>query len=279
MVKKKLKKTRLSYASKDDKLFKKLVINSVELATGRKKLEKRYNKLRALDPSKDEIWHHIIDLLGLNVIYNQEKLAAIPTNGPVIFIANHPFGVIDGLVFGYLISKIRLDFTIIVNEVLYREELINPFLLPIDFRETKEAMRTNILTRQKAMHKLKQDQAIAIFPAGAVANSPKPFKGKAEDWEWKRFVLKMIQQTDATIVPLYFHGQNSRLFQIASHINMNFRLSLMIREATKKMGKDIKVSIGTPISKRDLPNTKDKQAILDYLRSLTLQLGVPDMMD
>ncbi len=266
-------KARLTYVSEDDRLLKKLVINSIEFATGRKKLEKLYTQVRAEKPGPDRVWDAVLGKLEVEVVYDEEKLNSIPKKGPLVLIANHPFGVVDGLIFGYLVSKVRQDFHVLVNEVLYREEILRQFLLPIDFRTTKEAMQTNISSRNQALENLKAGGAIAIFPAGGVATSPKPLKGKAEDLEWKNFVLKLIKQENVQVVPLFFHGQNSRLFQLVSHINLNLRLSLLLNEVRNKMGREIKVEIGTPIPAEHMNAIKDRSELLAFLRRKTYELA------
>lgn len=275
MVKQKAKvtKTKLSYVSEDDKLFKKLVIHAVEIATGRKKLERLYDALRYSNPGPDGVWDSVIKMLRLDLKYDHEKLLSLPRSGPTVFIANHPFGVVDGLVFGYLIAQLRQDFSVLVNEVLYREEMLKKYLLPIDFRDNKAALQTNINTRQTALERLKAGQAVAIFPAGGVATSPKPFWGKADDLDWKNFVLKLVRQTDATVIPLYFEGQNSRLFQMVSHISMNLRLSLLLHEVKNKIGREISINIGEPIPSSTLNSIKNKQELLQFLRTATYQLA------
>lgn len=269
-------KARLTYASEDDPLLKKLVINSIEFATGRKKLEKLYTQVRTEKPGPDKVWESILTKLEVEILFDEEKLQQIPKEGPLVLIANHPFGVVDGLIFGHLISKVRKDFHVLVNEVLYREEILRQFLLPIDFRNTKEAMQVNISSRNRALEALKAGGAIAIFPAGGVATAPKPLKGKAEDLEWKNFVLKLIKQPDTQVVPLFFHGQNSRLFQLVSHINLNLRLSLLLNEVRNKIGRKIKVEVGAPISPELLRSKKDPAELLLLLRKKTYELAQAD---
>ena len=266
-------KARLTYASEDDPLLKKLVINSIEFATGRKKLEKLYTQVRAEKPAPDRVWESVLSKLEVTVEFDENKLKNIPKEGPLVLIANHPFGVVDGLIFGYLISKVRKDFHVLVNEVLYREEILRQFLLPIDFRTTREALQVNISSRNRALEELRAGGAIAIFPAGGVATSPKPLKGKAEDLEWKKFVLKLIKQQGTQVVPLFFHGQNSRLFQLVSHINMNLRLSLLLNEVRNKMGRQIKVEVGSPIPPELLRSKKDSSELLLLLRKKTYELA------
>lgn len=264
-------KAKLTYTSPEDPLLKKVLIGGIEYLTGRRKLEKRYNQLRLLQPEGTQVWEKIMELLKVELHYSEEQLQKVPRTGPVVFISNHPFGVLDGLALSCLISRVRPDFAVMVNEVLTRESMLAPYLLPVDFRPTKEALQTNLETRQQTLQLLKEGKTLGIFPAGGVATSSK-IRGKAEDLEWKRFVAKAIQTTRATVVPVFFHGQNSRLFQLASKISLNLRLSLLLNEVKNKMGDPIKISIGDPIPFEDLQDIKDRQALLAHLRNLTFEL-------
>jgi len=248
-----------------------MLISTIEHATGRKQLERIYSEIKAENPDSSILWDLLLSKLELFPHYDRQQLAKIPTEGPIIFVANHPFGVVDGVILGYLASKVRSNFCVLVNEVLCREELLQPYFLPIDFRETRAALQTNIQSRNETLRRLQNGEALAIFPAGGVATSPKIW-GKAEDLEWKRFVIKMIWQTKATVVPIFVHGQNSRLFQLASHLSMNLRLSLLLHEVRNKRGRPIFLDIGDPIPFDQLSNIKDRQQLLDHLRHVTLDL-------
>ncbi|MEZ4992052.1 MAG: lysophospholipid acyltransferase family protein [Saprospiraceae bacterium] len=266
-------KARISYTSEDDPLFRRLLMGTVEYASGRKRLEKVYTKVRKLQPGRKEIWQLILNELEIGMVYDEQQLQkAADKTGPLIIIANHPFGVVDGLILGHLLAQIRAEFFVLVNEVLCREPMLAPYFLPIDFRETKEAMQMNIQTRRLAMDRLQVGEAMGIFPSGGVATAPKIWK-KAEDLEWKRFVVKLIQQTGATVLPMYVHGQNSRLFQMASQLSLNFRLSLLLNEVRNKIGRKIMISIGDPIPFSELAHLKNRQDMLDYLRKVTEELS------
>lgn len=262
----------ISYTSPEDPLLKRVLINSVELITGRKKIEKAYNRLKEKNINDVTIWHHLFPLLDVSIDFNKEQLDKIPRTGPIVIIANHPFGVIDGLCLGYLLSLIRSDFKLIVNELLCKEELLGKYLLPIDFRETKQALKTNLNTRNQALQILKDQGAIAIFPSGGVATAIKPFSKDVRDLEWKNFIIKMVKRSDLTIVPIFFHGKNSQLFQIASHINQSLRYGLLLNEVNNKRGKTIKINIGEPIASVDYQHLKPKD-LLQQLRNITLGLS------
>ena len=270
----KAEKIKLSYSTENDPKLKKLFISTIEFLTGRRKLEKLYNEIDALDLQAGPLWEEILRRLDIGIIYDEDQFNKLPKDGPLVFIANHPFGVVDGLIMGSLGARVRPGFFVLANEVLCKDKLLNQHMLPIDFAETKEAMRTNIETRQKTFDRLEKGDILIIFPAGGVATAPTPF-GKPEDLDWKRFVIKVIQKTKATVVPIFVHGQNSRLFQIASHINTNLRLSLLLNEVRNKVGKNVHLSIGDPIPFEEIEHIKDRQMLLDHLREITYAQGEP----
>ncbi|HMN90726.1 MAG TPA: lysophospholipid acyltransferase family protein [Saprospiraceae bacterium] len=267
---------RLTYSHPNDPLLRRAIIQSIEYATGRRKLERIYNEVRDRQLPPLEIWGAALQGLQIDLQYDANQLAKTPTQGAVVFIANHPFGVVDGLALGHLIAQTRPHFALLVNEVLCREEQLQPHLLPIDFRETKDALQTNLRTRTHAIQRLRAGEALGIFPSGGVATSPRLF-ATAQDLEWKRFTARMIQQTQATVVPLYFHGRNSHLFQFASQINLHLRLSFLLHEIRNKMGKTIRISIGEPIPYATLAPYKERQDLLDYLRERTFSLANESM--
>ncbi|NBU35812.1 MAG: glycerol acyltransferase [Bacteroidetes bacterium] len=204
--------TSLSYSEPGDPWVTKLIIQLVEVLTGRTLIERKYNKVLNMGLPGKDLMSAALRELEINLCFEGFSIMEIPQDGPVIFIANHPFGVVDGLALGEIVSKVREKFAILVNAVLCRNPQLDPFLLPIDFREMPEAIRTNIQTRKEAIERLSRGEAIAIFPSGAVATAPFPGK-EPVDLEWKRFVVKLITQSKATVIPLYFHGNNSFWFQ------------------------------------------------------------------
>lgn len=263
---------KLTYSDPKDSLLRKCLIEGLEFATGRKRIERIYNEIQVEDIPARELWTRALEKLEVGLAYDVQRLEQLPKEGPLIFIANHPFGVVDGLMLGHLVAQVREHFFVLVNEVLCRDQKIAPYMLPIDFRETREALQINIESRRRAIERLQQGEALAIFPAGGVATARKPF-GKAKDLEWKRFVAKLIQQSRATVVPVFFHGQNSRIFQLASQISMALRYGLFLHEARNKRGTVIHATIGDAISYEELAAIRGRQALLDYLRERTFSLG------
>ena len=270
-ISREIAKSRLSYVTKDDPRAKRILIKTIEALTGRPKIEKLYTEMKKMELTPQSIWKIALEKLKIYPHFDDQQIAKIPKEGPIIFVANHPFGVVDGLLFGLIASQVRDKFGILVNEVLCTEEMFMPYFMPIDFRGTKEAMETIIETKNRALKRLSEGESIAIFPSGGVATARRPF-GRAEDLEWKNFVLKLIKNSKSTVVPIYFHGQNSRIFQWASKISQNLRLSLLLHEVRNKMGRHIGISVGDPIPFDDLMKVGKPTEIVNFLHSKTWEM-------
>lgn len=257
--------TKLTYADEGDPLWKRLLIEGIEYASGRSLIERLYNEVRFLDIPLRDLWALAIEKLQLTLDFNEEALDKIPSTGPLVFLGNHPFGVVDGLILAYLVSRKRDDYFLLANEMLTRDPRLNGHVLPIDFRNTKEAAKTNLETGQEAMRRMQAGETLGIFPSGGVATA-KSFFGEAVDLPWKRFGFKLIQMSRATVVPIYFHGQNSRMFHIVSQFSMPMRLGMLLYETKNKIGKTIRFKIGDPIPYSGMEPYQERTAMMEFLR-------------
>ncbi len=262
-----------SYVTESDGRIKRTVIRSIERLTGQPKLRRMYLENQANPRAGESFWDAAIRHLKLKVIFNPDGLDKIPNTGPLVVVANHPFGVLDGIVISYLISKVRSDFRILTNSVLYRAPEIRPYLLPIDFGEDKNALRTNLKTRSDARIHLSDGGTIIVFPGGTVSTVPKPYYRRAIDPAWKPFTSQLIQKSAAPVIPIYFDGQNSRLFQLASHMSPTLRLSLLFNEVYRRIGTSVELVIGDPIDEGKLSQFKDRIELMAFLKQETYGLA------
>lgn len=263
---------KFTYTSPHDSRFKRWVISTVEKLTGRAYLQQIYNELHEETPNPFDVWENALNKLDIKMDFDRQQLEKAPKEGPVIFVANHPFGVVDGAIMCHLVTRVRRDYFLLVNEVLSHEPIMKGHLLPVDFRGNEEALETNLRTKERTTERLRQGEALAIFPSGAVATSRK-FFAPAKEFPWRRFICTRIHETRCTVVPIYFHGQNSRLFQFVSKFSMNLRLGLLLHEIMNKRGKTIDIEIGDPIPYREMEPYEDRQELIEYLFERTMKLG------
>ena len=130
----------LTYASRCDKLASRAFIHAVELLTGQLRLKRLYDIYQSELRGSVDFWEAAMRLLNLSVAYDTSKLEALPSSGPLVIVANHPFGLIDGLLVGHLTNRVRSDFKVLTNARLYPPDAeVQHFILPIDFDPTETA--------------------------------------------------------------------------------------------------------------------------------------------
>ena len=263
----------ISYAHSVKTRSGRTVVRLLENTTGRLRLIKRAKGYEDEVALGRDFWQVMVDRYGLSLDIVGGALSNIPSKGPVILIANHPYGILDGLMMGHILSQARGDFRILANSVFRKAEDLDRIVLPISFDETREGVQTNIATRKTALDYLGQGGAIGVFPGGTVSTAERPF-GRPMDPMWRSFTARMIAKSNATVVPIYFDGHTSRLFQMASHLHSTLRLGLLIKEFKKRVDTPVRVVIGEP-SGRDVldPIAKDSKQMMDLLRKATYKLN------
>ncbi|MDQ2088529.1 lysophospholipid acyltransferase family protein [Marimonas arenosa] len=263
----------ISYAHSAATRGGRAMIRVMENATGRISLIKRAQGYEQEVAAGRDFWEVMVDRYGLSLNLVGGSLANIPANGPLIVIANHPYGILDGLMLGHILSRTRGDFRILAHQVFRKAEDLNRIILPISFEETKEAVKLNLETRKEALRYLGAGGAIGIFPGGTVSTAVKPFS-QPFDPGWRSFTARMVAKSDATVVPVFFDGATSRLFQIASHLHTTLRMGLLIKEFRKRVGTPVDIVIGQPIPQCELQaRAKDAKAMMDFLRKSTYELS------
>lgn len=263
----------ISYASSAKSRPGRAMIRVVENVTGRIGLIRRAQGYEADIAAGKDFWRVLPERYGLSLDLISGSLEDIPQRGPLVIVANHPYGILDGMMLGHVLSALRGDFRIIAHRVFRRAEALNKVILPIAFDETKEATRLNLETRATAIDYLGQGGAIGIFPGGTVSTAATPFS-RPLDPVWRNFTAKMISRTNATVIPIYFEGHNSRLFQLASHMHYSLRMALLIKEFKARVDTKVRIAVGRPIAPARIADLKsDPKALMDFLRRSTYELA------
>jgi len=255
----------LSYANERDPKLKRWFIRSIEGLSGRDRFTRLYEIWRNDIVGKtDRVFGKMLDLIDVDLkVEGVWPPRSIP-EGPIVIVANHPFGIGDGIAALALAEQLGRPFRVLINNELLKVPEMAPYSLPVSFEETKEALAINMQTRHEALRLLKEGVTVVIFPAGGVATAKKGF-GRAEDLPWKMFPAKLIQAARANVVPVFFEGQNGRLFHLASKISLTLRVSLLIREFRRLSGSTIRARVGEMISWTDLSSHADRKDLLARL--------------
>jgi len=162
----------LSYANTFTNPFKRLTIQIMELFTGKLHLLYLIRKFeRGGVQFGQGFWRDALDVMGIELQTPQEQLNRIPATGPVIVVANHPHGLVDGMVLAETIGRIRTDYKILTRSLLTGVNAIDQFMIPVPFPHEEDALQQNLEMRRKSMEHLKEGGVIVLFPSGVVATS------------------------------------------------------------------------------------------------------------
>ena len=264
----------ISYAYSAQTKGGRAFIRTLENVTGRLNLIRRAAGYQDAVARGDDFWQVMVERYGLSLDVIVGSLANIPSEGPLVVVSNHPYGILDGLMMGHILSVTRnRNFRILANSVFRKAQDLDRVILPISFDENRDAVQENIETRKTALRYLAEGGAIGVFPGGTVSTSARPFSAPL-DPAWRSFTAKMISKSGAQVVPIFFEGANSRLFQVASHLHVTLRMALLINEFKRRTDEPVRVVIGTPIEPDELRKYRsDQKAMMDFLRARTYALS------
>ena len=262
-----------TFASSEVNKLSQNFIKITELLTGKLTLKKLYNEYLLEENSPENFWQDAVKKLKLNLNTHYHSREKIPRSGRLIIVANHAFGVVDGVSICSLVSGIRKDYKMFTHKVLRHADAAKDKIIPIDFTNTRKAMINNIESRKVAEDVLKENGIIVIFPSGTIATKPTlGNKIKATESDWKQFTSKLAIRTNSPILPIFFEGQNSQLFHIANKMGQTFRYSLMMYELKRKIGDTINMHLGEIIPFKKIKEIANLKDITKYIRSKTYDL-------
>lgn len=264
----------LTYANSFDTPFVRFVISLIEWLTGKVSIVRRVRAFEKLGTPKGQaFWPATMKVMGIELQTPQEQLNRIPAEGPVVFVANHPHGLIDGMILADLIGRRRDDYRILTRSLLTGiDESAASYMIPVPFPHQPDAQSEMIKMRSKCMVHLAANGLIALFPSGVVATS-ETMLGPVIEAEWNVFTAKMIRKSGATIVPCYFQGTNSRGYQMANRVSPMLRQSLLLHEVVKAFDKPQAPIIGKPILPAEWEEQiKHPRQFMAALRERTLSL-------
>lgn len=264
---------RLSYAGTFTNPWKAGTIRTIEWITAKPKLLSLIRRFEMKGaPMGRAFWAQAMEVMGIDILTPPDEVARIPATGPLVVVANHPHGLVDGMVLATLIARVRSDFRILTRSLLTGIPEIAEFMLPVPFPHEENAREESLAMRAACMDQLKAGGCIVLFPAGRVAHSAGWF-GPAIEGDWNPFTAKMVIRSGATVLPVRFTGQNTRAYQIAANTSATLRQSLLLNEIRAALNKPQRPVIGQPI----LPDqtrdwARDPRGYLAWLRETTLSL-------
>lgn len=265
----------LTYSNTFDSAAKRTTIRAIEWMTGKITILRRIREFeRRGAPTGQAFWRASLDVMRIDLLTPPEEIARIPATGPVVLVANHPHGLVDGMILADLVGRVRTDYRILTRSILTGiDESASQFMIPVPFPHEQDSQRKMLAMRARAMDHLRAGGLVALFPSGVVASAPSIF-APAEEAEWNVFTAKMIRTSGATVLPVFFPGANSRAYQIANRLSPTLRQGLLLHEIVHAMGHPQRPVVGEPIPPAAMDSRHaDPRALMAWLRETTLALA------
>lgn len=192
--------------------------------------------------------------------------------GPFITVSNHPFGSYDGIILLYLVGAVRPDFKVMVNLILNQLQAMRPGFIAVDPMKSDDPEKRKITMHgmREAIKHVKEGHPLGFFPAGAISKFDRHLR--IRDRQWQPVIMRLIRQLQVPVIPIYFHGHNSFLFNLLGVIDWRLRTMRLPRELFSTYGKEVRVSFGNPISVEEQNACATLEDLGEFLRNKTYSL-------
>lgn len=266
-------KRRLSYANTFPSPAKRCVIRTLEWTTGKLRLLKLIRRFEREGVETGQgFWPHALGVMGIRLDTPTDEISRIPSSGPTIIVANHPHGLVDGMVLAELIGRVRTDYKILTRSLLTGIPEIEQFMIPVPFPHEDDAIQKSLDMRKAAMAHLAAGGVVVLFPSGVVASSD-TWWGPAIERDWNPFTAKMILKSGANVVPIRFAGANSRAYQIADKVSATVRQGLLLHEVVHALNKPQRPHVGHAFDPQDIAaRASAPRELMSWMRLETLAL-------
>lgn len=243
---------KLSYAAADLGLGARSLVRIVEVLTGGHRIAQVGARFKATEP-QDEVecargfYRRAAKAFRLRVTSHAHSVGMVPATGGLLVVANHPFGVIDGLAVAALVETVRQDMRIVVWDAIRIPERYQKHYIPLDLDEdSRAARRQNARARREMINHLSAGGSLLLFPSGTAAIAEDAFS-EPEEAQWTPMMARIARASQATVLPVFIGGENSRLFHVITRFSLLMRRALFLRETALRIGDTVKPVVGEPV--------------------------------
>jgi putative hemolysin len=215
---------------------------------------------------------NLMEALEIRFEVDRRDLGRIPRHGPALVVANHPYGIVEGLILPVLLGSVRQDYRIVANAILAGLGGLRDVLIPVNPFETTQANFENRRPLRACLEWLSNSGLLAMFPSGEVAHLDW-MEHSITDPPWKTTAARFALRAQCPVIPVFFEGANSLSFLLTGTIHPHLRTISLAREFRKLRGKTIPVHVGRPIPYSVLKAYAEPDRATEYLRSRTFFLS------
>ena len=256
-----------------------LVQPGLEKILGIEQLNKGYDRIRDKAKTPDEFAKLVLETMKIEYTLPEEKIEQIKKlEGPIVLVSNLPFGGVEALILVRLMNKIRPDFRLLGSDLMGKADELQETLMMLDPFDVTQNGASKLVQGKKLVQYLNEGGLIATFPSGTVTNLNLK-TGGIKDLHWDDSIARIIQMTEANVIPIYFHGNNSVIFQIAGLIHSKWRDKLLYREFMRKQDQTVEFVVGNPIPLSRIKSHKDPKDLVQFLKAKTYLLSSKFLKD
>ncbi len=254
-----------------------LVKRPLEKLVGLEELNRFYARVRGSGGggTRLQFLQSVLENLNTRAAVVPDDMANIPSTGPLVVVANHPFGAIEGILLASLLESIRPDVKVMANYLLERVTEIRDLFIFVDPFGGPDAARSNVRGLREALDWLGDGGVLAVFPAGTVSYLDVR-RREIADPQWSDTVARIVRRSGAAVLPVFFEGANSALFQLAGMVHPKLRTAMLPREFLNKRRNTMHIHIGRTIPFNKLKTFDDDRELTEHLRRRTYLLRYRD---
>jgi len=219
-----------------------------------------------------DVFSRVLDAMNITYEISAQDRARIPRQGPLMVVANHPFGAVDGMILVSMLRSVRPDVKLLTNYLLAPASECRKDCIYVDPFGRKSSVRANVHAMREALQWVKGGGALAMFPSGEVSHISWR-KPAVTDPAWSDTVARIVRTANAPALPVFFRGVNSALFQLMGLAHPRFRTIMLPRELLKRCDTTVRLHVGKPVTRSQIANFDDDKKLMAYLRLRTYILG------
>ncbi|OAI57267.1 hypothetical protein AYO49_02455 [Verrucomicrobiaceae bacterium SCGC AG-212-N21] len=228
----------------------------------------------AVSATTETFFARTLEVLNCRYEVSDSDLQRIPDTGPLVVVANHPLGGLDGIILGDLLRRRRPDVKIMANRLLQNIRFAPDHMIFVDpFAASRPAVH-NVAPLRESLKHLKSGGVLATFPGNKVSHFQWS-RREIADAPWVPHIAGLIRRTGASALPIYIEGGNSLLFNFLGMLHPLLRTALLPREFVRRgrSGEPVRVHVGSLIPSTRLKRFEADEEMIGFLRVNTYFLG------
>ncbi|AOP94440.1 lysophospholipid acyltransferase family protein [Enterobacter roggenkampii] len=183
----------------------------------------------------------VLEHLDILCTVSARDLEQIPEHGPLVIIANHPTGTLDGLALLYAVSRVRRDVKVVTNRMLTHLEPLSSLFIPVDNMGGRTAKSSLVQMEQH----LQNAGVLIFFPAGEVS---RPTRKGIRDKKWHSGFIKLAGKLRVPLLPVHIQAHNSLLFYASTLVSPTLSMLLLMQQMFRRRHSQLPIKIGQQIA-------------------------------